>query len=217
VGISHYTAEFAVTAIQLWWEKLGRKCFPKVKRVVVTADCGGSAPCTRIWRLELQRLPNETGLQVEVCHFAPGTSKWNRIEHCFFCRITRNWQGLRLETLEIVVNLIGVTTARQELEVHAWLDDAEYPISRTVSDKQLLDMQIQRNKFTANGMYKNTKLRLTDPIGYCIADHLHSSPCARTWAWYLPDPPSPAPFPGPISAERHESPREVLQPAPERQ
>jgi hypothetical protein len=154
VGISHDTAEFAVTAIQRWWEKLGRKRFPKAKRVMVTADCGGSnSPRTRLWRLELQRLANETGLQVEVCHFPPGTSKWNKIEHRLFCHITRNWQGVPLETLEIVVNLIGATTTREGLEVHAWLDDAEYPKSRTVSDKQLLDVQIQRHEFHGEWNY----------------------------------------------------------------
>jgi hypothetical protein len=154
VGISHDTAEFAVTAIQRWWEKLGRKRFPKAKRVMVTADCGGSkSPRTRLWRLELQRLANETGLQVEVCHFPPGTSKWNKIEHGLFCHITRNWQGVPLETLEIVVNLIGATTTREGLEVHAWLDDAEYPKSRTVSDKQLLNVQIQRHEFHGEWNY----------------------------------------------------------------
>jgi hypothetical protein len=154
VGISHDTAEFAVTAIQRWWEKLGRKRFPKAKRVMVTADCGGSnSPRTRLWRLELQRLANETGLQVEVCHFPPGTSKWNKIEHRLFCHITRNWQGVPLETLEIVVNLIGATTTREGLEVHAWLDDAKYPKSRTVSDKQLLDVQIQRHEFHGEWNY----------------------------------------------------------------
>ena len=154
VGISHDTAEFAVTAIQRWWEKLDRKRFPKAKRVLVTADCGGSnSPRTRLWRLELQRLANETGLQVEVCHFPPGRSKWNKIEHRLFCHITRNWQGVPLETLEIVVNLIGATTTREGLEVPAWLDDAEYPKSGTVSDKQLLDVQIQRHEFHGEWNY----------------------------------------------------------------
>ncbi|MEY3173237.1 MAG: hypothetical protein RLZZ436_1151, partial [Planctomycetota bacterium] len=154
VGISHDTAEFAVTAIQRWWGKLGRKRFPKAKRGMVTADCGGSnSPRTRLWRLELQRLANETGLQEEVCHFPPGTSKWNKIEHRLFCHITHNWQGVRLEALEIVINLIGATTTREGLEVHAWLDDAEYPKSRTVSDKQLLHVQIQRHEFHGEWYY----------------------------------------------------------------
>ena len=121
---------------------------------MVTADCGGSnSPRTRLWRLELQRLANETGLQVEVCNFPPGTSKWNKIEHRLCCHITRNWQGVPLETLEIVVNLVGATTTRDGLEVHTWLDDAEYLKSRTVSDKQLLDVQIQRHEFHGEWNY----------------------------------------------------------------
>jgi hypothetical protein len=95
-----------------------------------------------LWRLQLQRLANETGQQVEVSHFPPDTSKWNKIEHRLFCHITRNWQGVPLETLEIMVNLIGATTTREGLDVHGWLDDAKYPKSRTISDKQLLDVQI---------------------------------------------------------------------------
>jgi transposase len=164
VGISHDTAEFAVTAIQRWWDKLGRTRFPKGKRVLVTADCGGSnSPRTRLWRLELQRLADETGLQIEVCHFPPGTSKWNKIEHRLFCHITRNWQGIPLETLEIVVNLIGNTSTREGLEVHAWLDEGEYPKSQQVTDAQLLDVRIQRHSFHGEWNYTilpNTKLKI---------------------------------------------------------
>jgi hypothetical protein len=115
---------------------------------LVTADCGGSnSPRTRLWRWELQRFANDTGLKVEVCHFPPGTSKWNKIEHRLFCHITRNWQGVPLETLEIVVNLIGNTKTKEGLEVHAWLDEREYQKSRKVSKQQLLDIKIQRAKF----------------------------------------------------------------------
>jgi hypothetical protein len=154
VGNSDDTAEFAVTAIQRWWEKLGQTRFPAGTRVLVTADCGGSnSPRTRLWRLELQRLANETGLEVEVCHFPPGTSKWNKIEHRLFCHITRNWQGIPLETLEIVVNLIGNTSTREGLEVHAWLDEGEYPKSRQVTDAQLLDVRIQRHRFHGEWNY----------------------------------------------------------------
>lgn len=108
VGVSHDTAEFAVAAIRQWWTKLGRKRFPSAKRILITADSGGSnSPRTHLWRWELQRLANHTGLKIEVCHFPPGTSKWNKIEHRLFCHITRNWRGIPLESLEIVVNLIG--------------------------------------------------------------------------------------------------------------
>jgi len=154
VGISHDTAEFAVAAIQRWWTKLGHKRFPSAKRVLITADSGGSnSPRTRLWRWELQRLANETGLKIELCHFPPGTSKWNKIEHRLFCHITRNWRGVPLESLEIVVNLIGNTRTKEGLEVHAWLDEREYQKSRKVTDEQLLSVRIQRNKFHGEWNY----------------------------------------------------------------
>ena len=154
VGISHDTAEFAVVAIHRWWTKLGRKRFPSAKRLLITADCGGSnSPRTRLWRCELQRLANTTGLRVEVCHFPPGTSKWNKIEHRLFCHITRNWQGVPLETLEIVVQLIGHTRTREGLEVHAWLDEKQYAKSKQVSAEQLEDVRIHRAKFHGEWNY----------------------------------------------------------------
>lgn len=154
VGVSHDTAEFAVAAIRRWWMKLGRKRFPSANRILITADSGGSnSPRTRLWRWELQQLANETGLKIELCHFPPGTSKWNKIEHRLFCHITRNWRGIPLETLEIVVNLIGNTTTKEGLEVHAWLDQREYQKSRKVSDQQLLDVSIQRANFHGEWNY----------------------------------------------------------------
>jgi hypothetical protein len=154
VGVSHDTAEFAVAAIHQWWTKLGSKRFPRAKRILITADSGGSnSPRTRLWRWELQRLANETGLKIELCHFPPGTSKWNKIEHRLFCHITRNWRGVPLESLEIVVNLIGSTRTKEGLEVHAWLDEREYQKSRKVSDHQLLNVKIQRNEFHGEWNY----------------------------------------------------------------
>jgi hypothetical protein len=154
VGISHDTAEFAVGAISRWWTKLGRKRYPSAKRLLITADSGGSnSPRTRLWRLELQRLANSTGLKIEVCHFPAGTSKWNKIEHRLFCHITRNWQGIPLETFEIVVKLIGSTKTREGLEVHAWLDQKEYLKARAVTDDQLLEVNIERNKFHGEWNY----------------------------------------------------------------
>lgn len=154
VGVSHDTAEFAVAAIHQWWTKLGSKRFPRAKRILITADSGGSnSPRTRLWRWELQRLANETGLKIELCHFPPGTSKWNKIEHRLFCHITRNWRGVPLESLEIVVNLIGSTRTKEGLEVHAWLDEREYQKSRKVSDHQLLNVRIQRNEFHGEWNY----------------------------------------------------------------
>lgn len=154
VGISHDTAEFAVAAISRWWTKLGRKRYPSAKRLLITADSGGSnSPRTRLWRLELQRLANSTGLKIEVCHFPAGTSKWNKIEHRLFCHITRNWQGIPLETFEIVVKLIGSTKTREGLEVHAWLDQKEYLKAKAVTDEQLLEVNIERNKFHGEWNY----------------------------------------------------------------
>lgn len=154
VGISHDTAEFAVAAIHRWWTKLGRKRYPAGKRLLITADCGGSnSPRTRLWRWELQRFANKTGIKVEVCHYPPGTSKWNKIEHRLFCHITRNWSGIPLETLEIVVSLIGATRTEEGLEVHAWLDQREYEKSRTVTDQDLATVRIQRSPFHGDWNY----------------------------------------------------------------
>lgn len=148
VGMSHDTAQFAVAAIERWWKKRGRKRFPNATRLLVTAKCGGSnSPRTRLWRLELQRLDDTTGLILEVCHFPPGTSKWNKIEHRLFCYITRNWQGVPLETLEVVINLIASTRTETGLEVHAWLDEQDYPDKLKVTDDQRAEVQIIRNKF----------------------------------------------------------------------
>ncbi len=155
VGISGDTAEFAVAAIERWWKKLGRKRYPAAKRLLVTADSGGSnSPRTRLWRVELQRLANAMGLIIEVCHYPPGTSKWNKIEHKLFCHITRNWQGVPLETLEIVVNLISATKTSTGLEVHAWLDENIYLKGMQVSEKELSEVNIKRHKFHGEWNYE---------------------------------------------------------------
>lgn len=155
IGISHDTAEFAVAAIRRWWKRLGRKRYPQAKRLLITADSGGSnSPRTRLWRWALQQFANETGMKIELCHYPPGTSKWNKIEHRLFCHITRNWQGVPLETMEIIVNLIGSTRTEQGLEVHAWLDAAQYEKSKKVSDAQLSEVRIRRNKFHGEWNYQ---------------------------------------------------------------
>lgn len=155
VGISHDTAEFAVQAIQRWWTKMGKKRHSSAKRLLITADSGGSnSPRTRLWRWELQRLANKSGLTLEVCHYPPGTSKWNKIEHRLFCHITRNWQGVPLEDLTIVVNLIGSTKTEEGLEVHAWLDRRQYEKSRKVTDTQLSEVRIKRNRFHGDWNYE---------------------------------------------------------------
>jgi hypothetical protein len=155
VGVSHDTAEFAVAAIRRWWRSLGRKRYKSPRRLVITADAGGSnGHRTRLWKFALQELANETGLIIEVCHFPPGTSKWNKIEHRLFCHITRNWQGIPLETHEIVVQLISSTKTRQGLEVHAWLDETQYTKGRKVTDEELNDVHIKRNIFHGDWNYE---------------------------------------------------------------
>jgi hypothetical protein len=155
VGISHDTAEFAVAAIRRWWQKLGRKRYAGAKRVLVTADSGGSnSSRCRLWKVELQKWADETGLIVEVSHYPPGTSKWNKIEHRLFCHITRNWQGKPLETLEIVIESIGATTTETGLEVHAWLDEGTYEKGRKVSDEELADCNIKRNDYHGEWNYE---------------------------------------------------------------
>lgn len=155
VGISSDTAEFAAASIRRWWKKLGKKRYRETTRVLITADCGGSnSPRTKLWRVELQKLANETGLIIELCHFPPGTSKWNKIEHRLFCHITRNWQGVPLETYELVVNLIGQTKTSTGLEVHAWLDESDYVKGRKVSEAELDEVVIKRNNFHGEWNYE---------------------------------------------------------------
>jgi len=155
VGIGHDTAEFAVASIRRWWKRLGNKRYPTAKRLLITADSGGSNnPRTRLWRWELQRLADETGLILEVCHYPPGTSKWNKIEHRLFCHITRNWRGIPLETLEVVVNLIGATRTEEGLEVHAWLDGKKYEKGLKVNEADLAEVCIKRNKFHGDWNYE---------------------------------------------------------------
>lgn len=155
VGISHDTAQFAVAAIRLWWRKLGKKQYRSCKRLLITADSGGSnSSRSRLWKLELQRLADETGLIIEVCHYPPGTSKWNKIEHRLFCHITRNWRGVPLESREIVVSSIGNTRTASGLEVHVWLDETTYEKGIKVTDKALSECIIKRHNFHGEWNYE---------------------------------------------------------------
>ncbi|MCI0348542.1 MAG: ISAzo13 family transposase [Acidobacteriales bacterium] len=155
VGISHDTAEFAVAAIRRWWQRLGKKRYQSPRRLLITADSGGSnGPRNRLWKLMLQKLADEIGMIVEVCHFPPGTSKWNKIEHRLFCHITRNWQGVPLETLQIIVQLIGSTRTGEGLEVHAWLDEKDYQKGRKVADSELDEVYIKPNAFQGEWNYE---------------------------------------------------------------
>ena len=155
VGISHDTAQFAVAAIRLWWKKLGRKQYRSRKRLLITADSGGSnSSRSRLWKLELQQLADETGMIVEVCHYPPGTSKWNKIEHRVFCHITKNWRGVPLESHEIVVSSIGNTRTQSGLEVHAWLDETTYAKGIKVSDDALSECMITHHTFHGEWNYE---------------------------------------------------------------
>ncbi len=155
VGIGHDTAEFAVASIRRWWERMGRRRYRAPKRLLITADSGGSnSPRTRLWLWELQQFSDKTGLILELCHYPPGTSKWNKIEHRLFCHITRNWQGVPLETLEVVVNLIGATRTKEGLEVHAWLDGGTYEKGRKIRDAEFAEIQLKRNKFHGDWNYE---------------------------------------------------------------
>jgi hypothetical protein len=154
VGVSSDTAEFAVEAIRCWWRRLGRGRHPRATRLLITADSGGSnSSRNRLWKAQLQALSNATGLEVEVCHFPPGTSKWNKIEHRLFCHVTRNWQGQPLETYEVVVSLISATTTATGLKVYAELDATKYAKGRKVSDEEFAKLNISRSRFHGEWNY----------------------------------------------------------------
>jgi transposase len=154
VGVDHDTAEFAVETVRRWWRHMGREVYPKAKRLLITADGGGSngSRC-RLWKVELQRLADETGLHISVCHFPPGTSKWNKIEHRMFCHITENWRGRPLVSREVVVNLIGHTTTKTGLAIRSALDERSYPTGREVTDQQMESLAMTRDKFHGEWNY----------------------------------------------------------------
>jgi hypothetical protein len=138
VGINHDTAQFAAASIGRWWREMGCRRYPKAKRLMITADGGGSnSSRSRLWKVALQDLADDLQMELEVCHFPPGTSKWNKIEHRLFCLITKNWRGRPLTSYQVIVNLIGSTTSKTGLTVQAALDTNDYPTGRRVSDKQL--------------------------------------------------------------------------------
>jgi hypothetical protein len=154
VGVSSDTAEFAVAAIRRWWRRLGRHRYPQVQRLLITADSGGSnSNRSRLWKVELQKLCDEMGLEIEVCHFPPGTSKWNKIEHRLFCHVTQNWQGQPLESYEVVVNLIGSTTTEAGLKVYADLDPRSYEKGKAVTDDELAQVRITPSRFHGEWNY----------------------------------------------------------------
>ena len=148
LGVDHDTAQFAVNATRLWLDRMGRQRYPATPSIMITADCGGSnAPRTRLWKIELQRLADETGLTLQVCHYPPGTSKWNKIEHRMFCHISQNWRGTPLTSRLAVVELIANTTTKTGLTVRCELDTNTYPKGAKISDEQMADLNIRGDPF----------------------------------------------------------------------
>jgi hypothetical protein len=155
VGVDHDTAEFAVETIRRWWRSMGSQAYPHATRLLITADSGGSnGSRLRLWKLELQKLADETGLRIAVCHFPPGTSKWNKIEHRLFSFITQNWRGKPLTSLQVIVNLIAATTTATGLTVHSELDTASYPLGIPVSDQQFAEIHLCPDKFHGDWNYE---------------------------------------------------------------
>ena len=154
MGIDHDTAEFAVESVRRWWYRMGRRVYPKAVELLITADSGGSnGNRNRLWKVCLQDLADETGLKIAVCHFPPGTSKWNKIEHRLFCHITENWRGRPLMNRAVVVNLIGSTQTRTGLRVQAELDTNTYEKRIKVTDKEMESVQLKKDKFHGDWNY----------------------------------------------------------------
>ncbi len=155
VGIDHDTAEFAVQSIRRWWLEMGRPMYRRAKQLLITADCGGSnGNRVRLWRVQLQHLADELGLVVQLCHFPPGTSKWNKIEHRMFCHITNNWRGRPLLSRQVVVNLIGSVTTQTGLSVRAALDENSYEAGIKVTAAELAQVNLTRDDFHGEWNYR---------------------------------------------------------------
>jgi hypothetical protein len=157
VGQDHDTASFAVASLRRWWEAVGATAYPDAAGLLICADGGGSNGYrVRLWKVELQRLADATGLAVTVCHLPPGTSKWNKIEHRLFAHISMNWRGRPLVSHEVIVDLIGATTTRTGLRVRAELDPSPYPTKIKVSDEELARVQITPHSFHGEWNYTLT-------------------------------------------------------------
>lgn len=155
VGVDHDTAEFAINTIHTWWRQMGRIAYPEARKLMITADAGGSNGYrSRAWKEGLQRLSNATGLTIQVCHYPPGTSKWNKIEHRLFSFITQNWRARPLVTHEAVVNLIANTRTQTGLAIQAQLDPKAYPLGHKVTDQQMRLLNIESADFHGEWNYK---------------------------------------------------------------
>ena len=154
VDVDHDTAAFAAQSIRRWWESMGAKAYPEAKKLLITADSGGSNGArVRLWKVELQKLADETGLEISVCHLPPGTSKWNKIEHRLFSFISQNWRGKPLVSHQVIVNLIAAITTKTGLRVRAEIDPDKYPKGVKISDKQVATIRLERDQFHGEWNY----------------------------------------------------------------
>ncbi len=155
VGIDHNTAQFAVASIRQWWYQMGQALYPDAHELLITADCGGSNSYrAKLWKWELQQLATELGLILQICHFPPGTSKWNKIEHRLFSQITENWLARPLVSREVVINLIANTTTTTGLKVNAALDEGQYPVGIQVTEEQFDAIHLEKDRFHGEWNYR---------------------------------------------------------------
>jgi hypothetical protein len=154
VGISHDTACFAVATIRSWWNEIGKNRFAKSKKILITADGGGSnSSRSRLWKTELQLLAKETGMEIAVSHFPPGTSKWNKIEHRLFSHISMNWRARPLTSLQLIVDLIGATKTAKGLKVRATMDTNKYETGKKIAEEELKKINITKSDFHGEWNY----------------------------------------------------------------
>jgi hypothetical protein len=154
VGIDHDTAQFAVQAIGRWWKKMGAPRYPRAKELLITADGGGSnSSRCRLWKVALQALSVRLQMPIHVCHFPPGTSKWNKIEHRMFCHMTQNWRGRPLVSHEVIIKLIGNTRTQEGLRIRAELDRGSYPTGIKISNAALAALNIVHDAFHGDWNY----------------------------------------------------------------
>jgi hypothetical protein len=154
VGIDHDTASFAVHAVRRWWKIMGRRAYPHADSLLITADAGGSnGPRVRLWKYELQKFANRTGLSITVCHFPPGTSKWNKIEHRLFSHVAMNWRGRPLVSLAAIVSLIGSTTTSSGLRIRSEIDHGSYPLGVKISNEQMANVRLKPHRFHGDWNY----------------------------------------------------------------
>jgi transposase len=164
VGITAETAQLAVASIRAWWQELGSERYPAARALQITADCGGgNGNRIRLWKTELQKLADETGLTIRVCHFPPGTSKWNKIEHRLFCHISQNWRGRPLISYQVIINSIAATTTSAGLKVYARLDEHDYPKKIEVTDAELAAVNLTPDPFHPEWNYSISPS--TNPAG----------------------------------------------------